>query len=233
MLTINTNPANIQEGLTSQFGRTRLPLECSQAKTIGAHDAPTSRLSDTPCAGPVVAKGTLASWPKASARNTDIVLAQFLAQNGQVEQLRRTGQVDASETVSSLAAHPLTGKWCLSCSAMAAAGKHTCACSIPGLYKIPSLYTPNQACTHEAKHECTKPSIYTRQQVCMMLYTRYHISLVYAKHPACIHDSMDVYTTKCSMYTRFQLHTRFQLCMHVSKIESTYTPPQVFMVVYT
>lgn len=93
----------------SDFGRTRLPLECSHGKVIGAKSAPTTRLADTPCAGQVVAKGTHASWPKASSRSTDIVLAQFLASNGEVQQLRRTGQSDKSETVTSLAGHALTG----------------------------------------------------------------------------------------------------------------------------
>jgi len=93
----------------SDFGRTRLPLECSHGKTIGAKSAPTSRLADVACSGQVVTKGTYATWPKSSKRSTDIVLAQILATNGEVQQLRRTGQVDKSETVSSLAGHALTG----------------------------------------------------------------------------------------------------------------------------
>jgi hypothetical protein len=93
----------------SDFGRTRLPLECSQDKRVGEKNAPLERLADTPCAGKVVSKGSAASWPRTSALRSDIVLAQFLAQNGEVQQLRRTGQTDIQETVSALAAHPLTG----------------------------------------------------------------------------------------------------------------------------
>ena len=83
----------------SDFGRTRLPLECSHGKTIGAKSAPTSRLADVACSGQVVTKGTYATWPKSSKRSTDIVLAQILATNGEVQQLRRTGQVDKSGIV--------------------------------------------------------------------------------------------------------------------------------------
>ena len=56
-----------------------------------------------------MATGTSASWPKTSSRSSDIVLAQFHAATGQVQQLRRTGQSDKSETVASLAGHALTG----------------------------------------------------------------------------------------------------------------------------
>jgi len=94
----------------SDFGRTRLPLECSRGKYVGEKNAPTARLADSPCAGKVVSKATSTnSWPGTSDRSTDIVVAQLLAATGEVQQLRRTGQTDRSETVSSLAAHPLTG----------------------------------------------------------------------------------------------------------------------------
>jgi hypothetical protein len=94
----------------SDFGRTRLPLECSRGKYVGEKGAPTARLADAACAGKVVAKASAAvSWPGTSTRSTDLVLAQLLAASGEVQQLRRTGQKDKSETVSSLAAHPLTG----------------------------------------------------------------------------------------------------------------------------
>jgi len=86
--------ADISDWLNaSDFGRTKMPLECSNGKTIGAKSAHTLRLGDIACAGQVVSKGTVLSWPKASARSTDIVLAQFLAIDGQVQTLRRTGQV--------------------------------------------------------------------------------------------------------------------------------------------
>jgi len=86
--------ADISDWLNaSDFGRTKMPLECSNRKIIGAKSAPTLRLGDNACAGQVVSKGTVLSWPKASARSTDIVLAQFLAIDGQVQTLRRTGQV--------------------------------------------------------------------------------------------------------------------------------------------
>ena len=94
----------------SDFGRTRLPLECSRGKYVGEKGAPTARLADAACAGKVVAKASAAvSWPGTSARSTDVVVAQLLAASGEVQQLRRTGQKDKTETVSSLAAHPLTG----------------------------------------------------------------------------------------------------------------------------
>ena len=94
----------------SDFGRTRLPLECSRGKYVGEKNAPTDRLADSPCAGKVVSKAAAEnSWPGTNDRSTDIVVAQLLAATGEVQQLRRTGQTGVSETVSSLAAHPLTG----------------------------------------------------------------------------------------------------------------------------
>ena len=94
----------------SDFGVTALPRACSQGKTIGSKAASTARLDDQPCAGQVVAKGTAAnSWPGVNAGLTDIVLAQLVASTGQVQQLRRTGMTDKRETVTSLAAHALTG----------------------------------------------------------------------------------------------------------------------------
>ncbi|EKX32348.1 hypothetical protein GUITHDRAFT_121489 [Guillardia theta CCMP2712] len=93
----------------TDFGRTRFPLECSRGKTLGEKSVSTDRLLDAQCAGQVVAKGSSSSWPGSHTASPDIVLVQYSMQDGTVNLIRRTGQMDGKETVTSMAADPLTG----------------------------------------------------------------------------------------------------------------------------
>ena len=98
----------------TDFGRTRLPLECSKGKTVGEKGASVARGNEVPCSGQVVSQGTTASFPTTPVVSSDIVVVQMLAGSGEVQTLRRTGMSDKSESVSSLAAHSLTGSVYLS-----------------------------------------------------------------------------------------------------------------------